>query len=97
MENTFEEVENKSTSLQHKAAKLAEHSRKYYLKKITEDPNFNAKLAERTRLRRLRLRMEAEGTIDIIPRPKGRPKKEIKEIEEKEKPPRNPPGRPRKY
>ena len=71
--------------------KAAEHSRLYYHKQLEQDPNFRAKLAERTRARRLRLKME-QG-LDITPKTKGRPKKDKPE----DQPPQKPCGRPRKY
>ena len=66
--------------------KLAEYSRKQYLKKVTDNPEYRQVLVARTLERRKRVR-ELEG-----PKPIGRPKKEV--IEEGFK--RNP-GRPRKY
>jgi len=67
--------------------KAAGHARKYYYKQLEQDPDFRAKLAERTRMRRLRLKME-QG-LDTTSQGRGRPKKE--------KPPPKLCGRPRKY
>lgn len=82
------EETQKTTSWQNRnPEKAAEHARKYYYKQLEQDPDFRAKLAERTRMRRLRLKIDQE--LDTTPRGRGRPKKE--------KPPPKPCGRPRKY
>lgn len=104
MENTFDEVTKKLTWWQKHPDIAANYSRQYYHKKLNEDPvAFRAKLCERTRLRRERLKLEEEGLIELLIIPKGRPKKKVEvevEIEQDKptlKPTPKPIGRPRKY
>lgn len=66
--------------------KLAEYSRKQYLKQVTDNPEYRQVLVARTLERRKRIRGE-QG-----PKPQGRPNKEVTEEVIKK-----PTGRPRKY
>jgi hypothetical protein len=64
--------------------KMKEQTKQYYIKRISENPEYRNLLNERTKKRQ---QMKNEGTE---PRPRGRPKT----AEPKEKKPN---GRPRKY
>ena len=70
--------------------RAAEQARKAYYKRLEEDPEFRKLLAQRSQLRRLKLKQEKlEQGVEL--KPTGRPKKKKQDTEPKKI------GRPLKY